>query len=80
MIFYGSTEVSTENWTPFMPEGFHSVMTGAGVVFFSYLGFDMVACLAEEVAEPQKTLPKGIIGSLLISMTIYIGVSLVITG
>ena len=55
-------------------------MTGAGVVFFAYLGFDMVACLAEEVAEPQKTLPKGIIGSLLISMTIYVGVSLVVTG
>ncbi|GMF09461.1 unnamed protein product [Phytophthora lilii] len=63
-----------------MPAGIHGVMTGAGVVFFAYLGFDMVACLAEEVHEPQRTLPKGIIGSLLISMTIYVGVSLVVTG
>lgn len=63
-----------------MPAGFHGVMTGAGVVFFAYLGFDMVSCLAEEVHEPQRTLPKGIIGSLLISMTIYVGVSLVVTG
>ncbi|KAE8911367.1 hypothetical protein PF004_g4912 [Phytophthora fragariae] len=80
VVAYGSTEVDTTYWEPFMPAGIHGVMTGAGVVFFSYLGFDMVACLAEEVHEPQRTLPKGIIGSLLISMTIYVGVSLVVTG
>ncbi|DAZ97981.1 TPA: hypothetical protein N0F65_005139 [Lagenidium giganteum] len=80
VIIYGTTEADVTNWTPFMPSGMHGVMTGAGVVFFSYLGFDMVACLAEEVTDPQRTLPKGIIGSLLISMTIYVGVSLVITG
>jgi len=40
----------------------------------------MVACLAEEVPDPQTNLPKGIIGSLLISMSIYIGVAIVITG
>lgn len=80
VISYGSTQVEATNWEPFMPEGFHGVMTGAGVVFFAYLGFDMVACLAEEVKEPQKTLPKGIIGSLLISMSVYVGVSLVVTG
>ncbi|GAB9466468.1 hypothetical protein Gpo141_00003842 [Globisporangium polare] len=80
VIAFGSTQVDPVNWENFMPAGVHGVMTGAGVVFFAYLGFDMVACLAEEVHEPQKTLPKGIIGSLLISMTIYIGVSLVVTG
>lgn len=80
VISYGGTKVTAANWEPFMPEGFHGVMTGAGVVFFAYLGFDMVACLAEEVHEPQRTLPKGIIGSLLISMAIYVGVSLVVTG
>lgn len=80
VISYGGTHVDVENWEPFMPGGFHGVMTGAGVVFFAYLGFDMVACLAEEVHEPQRTLPKGIIGSLIISMMIYVGVSLVVTG
>ncbi|GLD99438.1 hypothetical protein PINS_up008157 [Pythium insidiosum] len=80
VIGFGSTQVEPSNWTPFAPEGFHGIMTGAGVVFFAYLGFDMVACLAEEVKEPQRTLPKGIIGSLLISMSIYVGVSLVVTG
>ncbi|TMW56622.1 hypothetical protein Poli38472_006632 [Pythium oligandrum] len=80
VIGFGSTQVEATNWEPFAPEGFPGIMTGAGVVFFSYLGFDMVACLAEEVKDPQRTLPKGIIGSLLISMTIYVGVSLVVTG
>lgn len=80
VIAFGSTQVEAANWEPFMPAGVHGVVTGAGVVFFAYLGFDMVACLAEEVQEPQKTLPRGIIGSLLISMTIYVGVSLVVTG
>lgn len=80
VVAFGSTQVDTANWADFMPAGVHGVVTGAGVVFFAYLGFDMVACLAEEVQEPQKTLPKGIIGSLLISMAIYVGVSLVVTG
>ncbi|TYZ66227.1 hypothetical protein PybrP1_002112 [[Pythium] brassicae (nom. inval.)] len=80
VIAFGSTQVEAANWADFMPAGVHGVVTGAGVVFFAYLGFDMVACLAEEVQEPQKTLPKGIIGSLLISMAIYVGVSLVVTG
>ncbi|CAI5726676.1 unnamed protein product [Hyaloperonospora brassicae] len=80
VVVYGGTEVNTTYWKPFMPAGVHGVMTGAGVVFFAYLGFDMVACLAEEVHDPQRTLPKGIIGSLLISIAIYVGVSLVVTG
>ena len=50
------------------------------MIFFAYLGFDMVACLAEEVENPQRNLPLGIIGSLLISMTIYIAVAIVVTG
>lgn len=80
VVVLGSTEVQPENWHPFLPADFSGIMTGAGVVFFAYLGFDMVACLAEEVTNPQQTLPKGIIGSLLISMLIYISVSLVVTG
>ncbi|KAG9415302.1 hypothetical protein AC1031_008745 [Aphanomyces cochlioides] len=80
VIGVGSFEVDASNWTPFAPEGFHGIMQGAGVIFFAYLGFDMVACLAEEVPNPQTNVPRGIICSLLISMSIYIGVSLVVTG
>ncbi|OQR82794.1 Amino Acid-Polyamine-Organocation (APC) Family [Achlya hypogyna] len=80
VISVGSMEVDLDYWQPFAPEGIHGIMQGAGVIFFSYLGFDMVACLAEEVPDPQKNVPRGIIGSLLISISIYVGVSLVVTG
>ncbi|KAF0695369.1 Aste57867_13803 [Aphanomyces stellatus] len=80
VIAVGSTQVEISNWEPFAPEGVPGIMQGAGVIFFAYLGFDMVACLAEEVPEPQTNVPRGIIGSLLISMSIYVGVSLVVTG
>ncbi|RQM30229.1 hypothetical protein B5M09_004266 [Aphanomyces astaci] len=68
VIAVGSTQVDVANWEPFAPEGVHGVMQGAGVIFFAYLGFDMVACLAEEVPDPQTNVPRGIIGSLLISI------------
>ena len=64
----------------FVPNGAASLFSGAGTVFFSYLGFDMVSSLAEETQNPTKTLPRGIIGSLGIAAVIYVGVSLVATG
>jgi len=52
----------------------------AGLVFFSYLGFDMVSCLSEEVINPEKNMPIGIVGSLISSTVIYCTVSLVVVG
>ncbi|MFP5019983.1 amino acid permease [Pseudonocardia phyllosphaerae] len=60
--------------------GITGVFTGAAVVFFAYLGFDIVATLSEEVKNPQKTMPIGIIASLTIATVLYIVVSLVYTG
>ncbi len=80
VIFVGSAHVETSHWIPFAPHGASAIMEGAGVIFFAYLGFDMVACLAEEVPHPETQVPMGIIGSLLISIGIYMGVSLVVTG
>ncbi|PZX07995.1 amino acid/polyamine/organocation transporter (APC superfamily) [Psychrobacillus insolitus] len=75
-IFY----VEPANWQPFMPFGINGVMSGAAIVFFAYLGFDAVSAAAEEVKNPQRNLPIGIIGSLLICTLLYIAVSLVLTG
>ena len=75
----GSVHVS-DNLLPFFPKGIKGMASGAGLVFFSYLGFDMVACLSEECVDPNRNMPRGIIGSLLISMTIYVSVSLVVVG
>lgn len=72
--------VKPENWTPFMPYGFSGVATGAATVFFAYIGFDAVSTAAEEVKNPQRNMPIGIIASLLICTLLYIAVSLVLTG
>ncbi|KAG8363438.1 hypothetical protein BUALT_Bualt19G0022600 [Buddleja alternifolia] len=80
VIIVGAFKIDTSNWTPFAPNGVESILTGSTVVFFSYVGFDAVANSAEESKRPQRDLPLGIIGSLLVCIVLYIGVCLVITG
>lgn len=63
-----------------MPYGWNGVMEGASLIFFAYIGFDAVSTTAEESLNPQKDLPAGIIGSLLICTIIYIIVSGLLTG
>ncbi|KAJ4954560.1 hypothetical protein NE237_011343 [Protea cynaroides] len=53
VIIIGAFEVDVSNWSPFAPNGFNAVMTGATVVFFSYLGYDVVTSSAEECKRPQ---------------------------
>ncbi|MBZ5738718.1 amino acid permease [Nocardioides mangrovi] len=60
--------------------GVLGVISAASVVFFAYIGFDVVATTAEEARDPQRDLPKGIIFSLLICTALYVAVALVITG
>ncbi|WP_052137927.1 amino acid permease [Heyndrickxia ginsengihumi] len=79
-IVTGIGYVKPDNWHPFMPFGFHGVVTGAATVFFAYLGFDAVATASEEVKKPQKNVPIGIIASLGICTILYIVVSGILTG
>ena len=72
--------VRTENWHPFMPNGFPGVLTGAAIVFFTYIGFDSVSTAAEECKNPQRDLPFGIVASLIICTLLYVAVALVLTG
>jgi APA family basic amino acid/polyamine antiporter len=72
--------IRVENWRPFMPNGFSGVLTGAAIVFFTYIGFDSVSTAAEECRNPQRDLPLGIIATLVICTLLYISVSLTLTG
>jgi APA family basic amino acid/polyamine antiporter len=60
--------------------GITGMLHGATVVFFAYIGFDSVTTTAQETKNPQRTLPIGIIGSLVISTILYVGVCAVMVG
>ncbi|MFE7761729.1 amino acid permease [Streptomyces sp. NPDC057438] len=60
--------------------GVMGIFTAASVVFFAFIGFDVVATAAEETKNPQRDMPRGIIGSLVICTTLYVAVSIVVTG
>ncbi|MDQ0926590.1 APA family basic amino acid/polyamine antiporter [Bacillus atrophaeus] len=79
-IIVGIGYVKPDNWSPFMPFGINGVIASAATVFFAYLGFDAVSNASEEVKNPQKNMPIGIIGALAICTILYIAVSLVLTG
>lgn len=79
-IVVASTHVEPSNWHPFLPFGWLGVAQGASLIFFAYIGFDAVSTTAEEVVNPQRNLPIGIIGSLLVSTLLYIVISGLLTG
>jgi basic amino acid/polyamine antiporter, APA family len=87
-IFGAVHAVNPANWHPFIPPstgvrghfGWSGVTQGAGIVFFAYIGFDAVSTAAQEAKNPQRDMPIGIIGSLLICTVLYIAVSAVATG
>ncbi|WP_438444597.1 amino acid permease [Gorillibacterium sp. sgz5001074] len=79
-IGVGVWYVKPENWTPFMPFGFDGVASGASAIFFAYIGFDSVSTAAEEVRNPQRDVPIGIISSLAVCTLLYVVVSFILTG
>ena len=79
-IVVGVNYVKPENWQPFMPFGFGSVMSAAALVFFAFIGFDAVTSAAEEVKNPSRDLPIGIIGSLAVCTVLYVVVASIMTG
>lgn len=60
--------------------GWYGVLAGASIVFFAFIGFDIVATTAEETRNPQRDIPRGILGSLAIVTVLYVAVSVVLSG
>ena len=80
-ILLSITAINPGNWEPIMPpNGWAGIFSGAAVVFFAFIGFDAVVTAAEEIEEPRKSLPIGLIGSLAVCMILYIIVGIVLTG
>jgi basic amino acid/polyamine antiporter, APA family len=72
--------VNPSNWTPFAPFGFKGIMTAAAIVFLAYVGFDAVSTAAEEAIDPQRDMPFGIIGSLIVATVLFVVVAAIMTG
>jgi APA family basic amino acid/polyamine antiporter len=68
------------NYHPFFPRGFSGVMSGASIIFFAFIGFNTIAMMAEEIKDPEKTVPKAILFAFAVCTMIYIGVSIVAVG
>jgi APA family basic amino acid/polyamine antiporter len=88
VIFFGLQHVDAKNWTPFIPPntgtfgdfGWSGVVRGAGVVFFAYIGFDMVSTSGQEVKNPARNLPLGLFLTLATVAGLYVVMALVQTG
>jgi basic amino acid/polyamine antiporter, APA family len=72
--------IKPSNWQPFMPYGFGGVMTAAAIVFLAFVGFDAISTAAEEAKNPQRDMPKAIMGSLAVATILYMAVSAIMTG
>lgn len=79
-VIVGSQHIDTANYTPFAPNGFRGIHQGAAIVFFAYIGFDAISTAAEEVKDPQRTMPRGLLWGLGICTLIYVIVGAVATG
>jgi APA family basic amino acid/polyamine antiporter len=79
-IVVGVGHVNPANWHPFAPFGIQGIINGAGLTFFAYIGFDAVSTSAEEVKNPGRDLPRGIIGSLAVCTVLYVIVAAILTG
>ncbi|MBT9329942.1 amino acid permease [Paracidobacterium acidisoli] len=85
---FGHWHIMMANWHPFIPKnqghfgafGWSGIMRGASVVFFAYIGFDAVSTAAQESRNPQRDLPFGILGSLVLCTLLYIIVAGLLTG
>jgi APA family basic amino acid/polyamine antiporter len=88
VIGVGAFYIKGANFHPFIPPnaghfgeyGWSGILRGAGVVFFAYLGFDAVSTTAGEAKNPQRTMPVGILGSLVICTVLYVAFAVVLTG
>ncbi len=80
VIAAAAPHIDPANWRPFMPFGFGGVVQGAAVVFFAVFGYDTLTTAAEEAREPQRDVPRAVLLSLAVSLTLYVAMSFALTG
>ena len=89
-IVVGLTVIKLDNYVPFIPEykmtdagafgGWQGIYAGVSMIFLAYIGFDSIAANSAEAINPQRTMPRGILGSLLVAVVLFVAVALVLVG
>lgn len=89
-VVVGLTAIKKANYVPFIPKyrptahgpfgGWPGIYAGVSMIFLSYIGFDSIAANSAEAINPQKTMPRGILGSLLIAVILFVSVAMVLMG
>ncbi|MEB2655542.1 APC family permease [Staphylococcus haemolyticus] len=89
-IIVGLTAIQASNYVPFIPEhkvtengdfgGWQGIYAGVSMIFLAYIGFDSIAANSAEAINPQRTMPRGILGSLAVALVLFVGVALVLVG
>ncbi|HEY4212833.1 MAG TPA: amino acid permease [Steroidobacteraceae bacterium] len=87
-ILFGVSHIDAANWHPYIPPnngewghfGISGILRASGVIFFAYIGFDAISTTAQESRNPQRDMPIGILGSLIICTILYVIVASVLTG
>ncbi len=90
-IIVGLTAIHAKNYVPFIPQyhanadgtafgGWQGIYAGVSMIFLAYIGFDSIAANSAEAKDPQKTMPRGILGSLVIAVLLFVAVALVLVG
>jgi len=80
LFLFRHPDIGSANWHPFMPFGWRGVASGAGGIFFAFIGFDAVSTAAQEAKNPRRDMPIGILGSLAICTVLYVCVAGLLTG
>ncbi len=80
LIFSGIPEVKMENFKPFAPFGISGIAEASAILFFAFTGYARIATLAEEVKDPEKTIPRAVIITIVTAIILYTAVSVVAIG
>lgn len=80
LVFSGIPAFNAENFKPFAPFGIAGIAEASALLFFAFTGYARIATLAEEVSEPEKTIPKAIIITIVTAIILYAAVSVVAIG
>ena len=78
--FYISNHYNLNHYTPFFPKGFQGTLNGSAIIFFAFVGFNIITLMSEETKNPKKTIPKAILLAFAVTFVLYVGIGLVEIG